>query len=167
MRCVSKFTFFYTGLGNFRSECFFKLQPIFSMRSSKSITLLKFMMPTVEVNVEHNHRTSGQTRHQKSKKKMSVLLSTCYFTRLLFLTFDHAIRPRTGFHYHKLGMHKVGPNWTSSKPRQYRGHLRKSGIHHLATSPNTKKKIKRNQLFASLAKSLNYYLYVIIVDFMS
>ena len=68
------------------------------------------MMPTVEVNVEHNHRTSGQTRHQKSKKKMSVLLSTCYFTRLLFLTFDHAIRPRTGFHYHKLGMHKVGPN---------------------------------------------------------
>ena len=143
MRCVSKFTFFlYTGLGNFRSERFFKLQPIFSMRSSKSITLLKFMMPTVEVNVEHNHRTSGQTRHQKSKKKMSVLLSTCYFTRLLFLTFDHAIRPRTGFHYHKLGMHKVGPNWTSSKPRQYRGHLRKSGIHHLATSPNTKEKSK-------------------------
>ena len=83
MRCVSKFTFFYrTRKLFFRSECFFKLQPIFSMRFSKSITLLKFMMPTVEVNVEHNHRTSGQTRHQKSKKKCQ-----CYCPRVISLGF--------------------------------------------------------------------------------
>ena len=37
------------------------------------------MMPTVEVNVEHNHRTSGQTRHQKSKKKnVSVIVHVLF-----------------------------------------------------------------------------------------
>ena len=101
------------------------------------------MMPTVEINMEHNHRTSRETCHQKSVRKKSVLFCVISLA-VLFLTFDHAIRPRTGFHYHKLGMHKVGPNWTSSKPRQYRGHHRKSGIHHLATSPNTKKNQKKS-----------------------
>ena len=94
------------------------------------------MMPTVEINMEHNHRTSRETCHQKSVRKKSVLFCVISLA-VLFLTFDHAIRPRTGFHYHKLGMHKVGPNWTSSKPRQYRGHLQKSGIHRRATSPST------------------------------
>ena len=96
------------------------------------------MMPTVEINMEHNHRTSRETCHQKSVRKAKKSVLFCVISlAVLFLTFDHAIRPRTGFHYHKLGMHKVGPNWTSSKPRQYRGHLQKSGIHRRATSPST------------------------------
>ena len=36
------------------------------------------MMPTVEINMEHNHRTSRETCHQKSVKKIRVII-LCYF----------------------------------------------------------------------------------------
>lgn len=78
-------------------------------------------------------------------------------------TFDHAIKPRIGFHYHKLGMHTKGLNWKFSRLRRCPGHHRWWGTRRPWTSPNTETRkyledcVPNNELQSDLN--------VVVVDF--
>ncbi len=106
-----------------------------------SVSLLELVVPPVEVDVKHYHRSRRQACHQKPETIQLDMVQfqnrTCDEAIFILLTFDRETKPGIEFHYHKPETRRGAPSWTSSRLQRFRDRLRSEGILHLLTWRHT------------------------------